>query len=232
MGKSYIIELVPLALFTLTDTLRKSDLPKPLARKGTMSCHESWRTCCQCSHFSFASNNSTRPRVFKHGRCCHCLYASFTKCLTFYLFPILALIPPFPPTSPQPPFPIIGCLNSSHTGTSLMGCRAVADIMNSTLFRYCFTLSIPWWLLPTVNSSSIMLILSPSDSQLDEELRLHAQEFQHPFSQVLISQGTLSQGTIPRAEPKCFVACQPTGVPTSLPRDIRGGRSRIRCIRR
>ena len=35
MGKMlYVIRLVPLPLFTLTDTLRKSDLPMPLASKG------------------------------------------------------------------------------------------------------------------------------------------------------------------------------------------------------
>ena len=40
--------------------------------------------------------------------------------------------------------------------------------MNLTLFRYCFTLCI----LPSVNSSSIMLICH-SDSRLDEELRFY-----------------------------------------------------------
>ena len=38
MGKLlYIIQPVPLPLFTLTDTLHKSDPPKPLASKGTNS---------------------------------------------------------------------------------------------------------------------------------------------------------------------------------------------------
>ena len=42
---------------------------------------------------------------------------------------------------------------------------------------------------------------------------------------------SLSQGTPPRTEPKCFAACQPTGAPTSLLRAIRG-RRRIRCTER
>ena len=57
-----------------------------------------------------------------------------------------------------------------------------------------------------------------TDSQLDEERRLYAQE---SLSRLI------SQGTLPRAEPRCFSACQPAGAATSLPRDIREGRNWI-----
>ena len=41
-----------------------------------------------------------------------------------------------------------------------------------------------------------------------------------------------SKAPLPVLNPKCFATCQPTGAPTSLPRDIQGGRSRIRYARK
>jgi hypothetical protein len=56
----------------------------------------------------------------------------------------------------------------------LSRCRVHDEL---TQFRYCFTFYILRWLLPSVLSSTIVLISSPSDSQLDEEFRFYAQEF-------------------------------------------------------